>query len=162
MSEVITVAGKVSGARVDTSISVNNTTTVNNYDSSSYAAPTATTTSQTVVNKTMTFRIDNRPANLSVAVNLTDGDLVTAAGLQKGELEVLALHNHTTRMLYTVPGANTSAPIIYIVVGVLTTGFWGIGFLLIGGGIWFLLNATKRNKQIAEGSALVHKAPVPA
>lgn len=160
MSEIFSVAGKVSGARVDTSISVNNTTTVNNYDSG-YAAPTTTTSSQTVVNKTMMFRIDNRPANLSTAVNLTDGDLVTAAGLQKGELEVLALHNHTTRMLYSVPGANTVAPIIYIIVGVLTIGLFGIGYLLIGGGIWFLMNAKKRNKQIADASALVHKAPAP-
>lgn len=161
MSEIISISGTVSGARVDTSISVNNTTTVNNYGSSSYATPSTTTSSQTVVNKTMSFRIDNRPANLDVAVNLTNGDLVTAAGLSKGELEVLALHNHTTHMLYTVPGPNTVAPIIYIVIGVLTIGLYGIGYLLIGGGIWFLMNASKRKQQIATACAIVKNAPAP-
>jgi hypothetical protein len=159
MSKIVSLTGTVSGARVDTSISVNNTTTINNYGSSSYA-PTATTSSQTVVNKTMAFRIDNRPANLAVAVNLTNGDSVTAAGIDKAEFEVLAINNHTTRTMYWVPGPNTIAPVIYIVIGVFTTGLYGIGWLLIVGGILFLSAANKRKGQIAEAKALVKKAQV--
>lgn len=162
MSGIISVAGKVSGVRLDTSVSVSNTTTVNNYGDSGYSAPSTTTSSQTVVNKNMTFRINNTAANMPVAVNLTDGDLVTAAGFQKGELKVIALHNHTTRLLYTVPKANnTVGAIIDIVIGVFTINFYGLGYFLIGLGIWLLVSATKKNMQIAEASRLVEKAPVP-
>lgn len=157
MSHVISISGVVSGARVDTSISVHNTITVNSPDS--YSAPRATTSSETVVTKTMTFRVDNRPANMNVAINLTNGDNVTIAGFQKGEFEVLALNNHTTRTMYWVPGANTWAPVIYIIIGVCFRNSHWLLYLLIVGGIGFLIAAVMRNGQIATAKSLVQKAP---
>lgn len=157
MGQLTTIAGLVSGVRMDTNISVSTTTTINN---NAEMGPSSTT-SNTVVTKNMAFRIDNRPANINCAINLTNGDLVTAAGFMDGEFEVLALHNHTTRTIYTVPGPNTVAPIIYVIIGVFTTGLYGIGWLLIGGGIWFFVDATKKKGQLNQAYAIVKTAPVP-
>lgn len=163
MSDIVSVAGVVSGARVDTSISVHNTTTVTNHDTSSYA-PSATTSSETIVNKNMCFRIDNRPANMKVAVNLTNGDLVTAAGLQKGELEVLAINNHTTRTMYWVPKPHILGHVVNVVTGVgaYAFGFHLISYALLGLGLWFLIPALNRRRQIAIACAIVTKAPAPS
>lgn len=155
MSNMISVTGTVSGTRTDTSISVSNTTTVN----TSEYSPTTTSSSQTTVEKSMCFRIDNRPANMAVAINLTNGDMVTAAGFQKGEFEVLALNNHTTRTMYWVPEPPTYPEIIYMIVGVIVLMFHKIGWLVIGGAILFLMNKKKKINLIRQAKAMVEKAP---
>jgi hypothetical protein len=61
------------------------------------------------------FRIGNRPANVAGTFNLSVGDVVTAAGRDSAEFQVLALRNDTTNMLYSV----AVAPL------------WAIAFMLL-------------------------------
>jgi hypothetical protein len=42
------------------------------------------------------FRIAGRPASIGSALNLSNGDTVTAICKDKPELQVIAIHNHTT------------------------------------------------------------------
>jgi hypothetical protein len=157
MSSMTVLSGAVSAVRVNSSTTVN--TTVNNTTNEYNTTSSAST--QVVTNEKMNFRIDNRAAFMDVRINLTDGDKVTAACVQKGEFEVIAIKNHTTKMIYYIPKPAIYPEIIYIILGVFTTGFYGIGFVLIGGGIWFLINKQKKIKLIREGVSLVEKAPTP-
>lgn len=83
-----------------------------------------TADSQSVKTESTTeFRIDQRPANLAATCNLTIGDKVVAAGHDKPELEVLALRNDSTNVIYSL--------------GVTST--WALGAMLlmpIGGCAW--------------------------
>ncbi|MDO9323512.1 MAG: hypothetical protein Q7T80_00990 [Methanoregula sp.] len=98
----------------------------------------------------ITFRINNRPAIYSGYSSIGNGDMVTAVGENCGELNVVALHNHTTHMVYT---KNTSQYNIYIALCILMglpgvyvfiTPFISQGPLLgqiilcIIGGVWAL------------------------
>ncbi|MBL8013899.1 MAG: hypothetical protein JNN05_08635 [Candidatus Omnitrophica bacterium] len=153
-----TVTGKVSGVRVDSSVTVNTSVTVNQ---NGYSNPSSSS-SQTVKKDTTYFRVDNKPAYMSVAINITNDDSVTVAGVQQGEFEAIAVNNHTTKTMYWMPEPSTVPEIIYIVIGVFTRGIYGIGWLLIGGGILFLVNKKKRIKLIKDARALVQNAPLPA
>lgn len=152
MEQLTTIAGVVSGVRVDSSVTVNTSVSVS---PGTYSNPSSTT--QTVKKDTTNFRVDNRPVYMPVAVNLTNGDVVTAAGLQKGEFEAIAVHNHTTKTMYWMPEPSTVPEIIYIVIGFFTIGLFGIGWLLIGGGIVFMVNKQKRIKLIKDARALAQK-----
>lgn len=159
MSSLHILSGTVSGVRVSSSTTVN--TTVSNTGHTSYTAPTTTTSTQVVTKEAMNFRIDNRAAFMDVKINLNDGDKVAAACVQNGEFEVIAIRNFTTKMIYFLPKPAIYPEIIYIVIGVFTMGFYGIGFLLIGGGIWFLINKQKKIKLISDACVLVEKASAP-
>lgn len=157
MSQITTISGKVSGVRLDSSVTVNTTVSV----PQGAASGPATTSSQTVKTETLNFRVDNRPAYMPVAINIADGDVVTAAGFQKGEFEAVAVHNHTTRTTYWVPEPTTVPEIIYIVVGIITLMFHQIGWLVIGGAILFMANKKKKIKLIRAASAMARQTPAP-
>jgi hypothetical protein len=152
-----TISGTVSGVRLDSNITVNTTVSV----PQGAASGPATTSSQTVKTELMNFRIDNRPATMGVAINIANGDVVTAAGFQKGEFETLAVHNHTTKTMYWMPEPRTIPEIIYMVVGVITIMFHKIGWLLIVGAILFMMNKKSKIKLIREACAMANKTPAP-
>ena len=160
MGELTAITGTVSGVRVDSSVTVNTSVTVNQPDA--YVPASSSTSSQAVKKETTYFRVDNRPAYMSVAINITNGDSVTMAGVQQGEIEAIAVNNHTTKTMYWIPEPSTVPEIIYIVIGVFTMGLYGIGWLLIGGGILFMINKKKRIKLIKDARALVQKGQAPA
>jgi hypothetical protein len=153
MSQITTISGTVSGVRLDSSITVNTTVSV-----PQGAVPgTTTSSSETVKTEKMNFRVDNRPVYMPVAINIANGDVVTAAGIQRGEFEAIALTNHTTKTMYWVPKPSTVPDIIYIVVGVLTLMFHKIGWLLIGGAIFFMMGKKNRIKIINEACAMTQQ-----
>lgn len=154
MDLLTTITGTVSGVRVDSSVTVNTSVSVNQ---DGYASSSSSTSTETVKKEITNFRVDNRTAYMSVAINLTNGDVVTASGLQKGEFEAIAVNNHTTKTMYWMPEPSIVPEIIYIVIGVFTIGLYGIGWLLIGGGIWYLINKKKRIKLIKDARAVVEK-----
>lgn len=47
------------------------------------------------------FRINNRPCSYKWSLNLSEGDRVIVAGEGTAELQVLALHNQTTNVIYS-------------------------------------------------------------
>lgn len=139
------ITGVVSGLQVNSSVSVS-TTVANNVPSTT--ATTSTTTS---------FRIDNRPAHMKVQVNLSNGDNITAAGIQKGEMEVMALNNHTTKTMYWVPEPHPAVYWIcgfFILFGVLTLTIV-IGIFMLGAGGYTLMKSLKKKKLINEAKAMV-------
>lgn len=154
MGQLTTIKGTVSGVRVDSSVTVNTSVSV---APNAYNSPSTTSSTETVKKETTCFRVDNRPMYMMVAINITNGDSVTVAGLEKGEVEAIAVNNHTTKTMYWVPEPSIVPEIIYIVLGIFTTGFYGIGFLLIGGGTLFLINKQSRIKQIKDARAMVQK-----
>jgi hypothetical protein len=96
-------------------------------------------TAENMTSQTTTeFRIGNRPANFKAGVNLAPGDEVRAAGYDGAELDVLALVNRTTSVLYTAPH-----PPLWLVALLLLMPFIGMGLALSGdrglGGMLFLL-----------------------
>lgn len=149
MKQVTTLSGKVSGLRVDSDINVSTTVTNNNVSTS------------TAVTKTIVFRIDNRPAFMKTTVNLSDGDMVTAAGVGAVELDVLAINNHTTKTMYWIPEPNQVPAIICFVLGVLTLGLFMVGLILIGMGVYYYNDAATKKKLIGEARALVNAAKAP-
>ncbi len=159
MGQITMMSGTVSGVRLDSSVAVNTSVTVTG--GMDHTPPTTSTSTSTVKTDTMNFRVDNRPAHMPVAINLSNGDLVTVAGFPKGELEVLAVHNHTTKLVYWVPEPSTVPEIIYIVVGVIVLMFHWSGWLVIGGAVLFMMNKNKKIKQIRDARAIVEKAPAP-
>lgn len=160
MSQLVTIAGTVSGVRVDSSITVNTSTNVTVHDGS--MPNQASTSSQTVKKETTIFRVDNKPAYMNVAINITNGDIVTAAGVDKGEFEVVAVNNHTTRTMYWAPKPSIVPEIIYMVVGVFTLGFYYIGWFLIGGAVLFMMGKKKEIKMIEDACGMVQKNQPPA
>lgn len=84
------------------------------------------------------FRIGNRPARFSGGLNLAPGDEVRAAGKDEAELEVIALRNDTTSVLYTAP----CPPLVAIAIA-LGLPFGGAALGLNGehfvGGMFFLM-----------------------
>lgn len=160
MSQLTTITGVVSGVRVDSSVTVNTSTNVTIHDGS---MPSQTSSSsQAVKNETTIFRVDNKPSYMSVAINITNGDIVTAAGVDKGEFETLAVHNHTTKTIYWVPIPSLVPEIAYIVVGVITLAFHKIGWLVIIGAILFMMNKKRQINLIKDAKLMVQKAPAPA
>jgi len=145
------ISGVVSGLQVNSNIAVN-TTVTNNTD----MAPGTTTTSVTSTT-TLSFRIDNRPANMKVRINLSNGDNVTAAVIQKGEMEVIALNNHTTKTMYWIPEPGMAVFVgsgITFLIGFVTRAeFYGILFLLGSG--FYLFKNLKTKKMITEAKAMV-------
>ena len=89
MGQVTMIKGTVSGVRVDSSITVNTSTNVTVNEGG--MPNQSSSSSETVKTNTTVFRIDNKPSNMPFAINITNGDAVTAAGLQKGEFEVVAI-----------------------------------------------------------------------
>ncbi len=157
MSQMTVLSGVVSGVRLDTSISVNTTVSV----PQGPASGPATASSSTVKTDLMNFRIDNRPVYMPVAINIANGDVVTAAGIQKGEFEAIAVHNHTTRTMYWVPEPSTVPEIIYIVVGVIVLMFHITGWLVIGGAVLFMMNKNAKIGRIRQAIAIANKTPAP-
>lgn len=157
MGQITTLSGVVSGVRLDTRIAVNTTVTV----PQGGASGAATTSSETVKTELMNFRIDNRPVYMPVAINIANGDVVTAAGIQKGEFEAIAVHNHTTRTMYWVPEPSTVPEIIYMVVGVIVLMFHIAGWLVIGGAVLFLMNKNAKIGRIRQAIAIANKTPAP-
>ncbi len=156
MGQLTTITGPVSGVRLDSSVSVN--TTVSVTGGTEYAPATTSTSSQTVKSEKMNFRIDNRPVHMPVAINIANGDQVTAAGFQSGEFEALAVNNHTTKTMYWVPKPSIVPEIGYIVTGVIWLMFHVSGWLCIGGAVLFILNKKKKIKLIRDAQAMVEKA----
>lgn len=168
MSALTAITGVVSGVRVDTSITVN--TTVSTPSGTAYGTEpggtfgtfgSTSTSTQTVKKELMNFRVDNRPVNMPVAINLTNGDIATVAGFMQGEFEALAVHNHTTRTMYWVPIPSLVPEIAYIVVGVIWLMFHKFGWILIIGAILFMMNKKKRINLIKDAKVMVQKAPAP-
>lgn len=48
------------------------------------------------------LRIANRPSHMKNSANLMDGDVVTAAGIDRAEFEIIALRNESTGVIYQV------------------------------------------------------------
>jgi hypothetical protein len=153
MGQITAVSGTVSGVRLDSSVSVTTTVSV---PQSEYGTATASTS--TVKTDLMNFRVDNRPVYMPVAINITNGDVVTAAGFQKGEFEALSVFNHTTKTSYWVPEPSTVPEIIYMVVGVIVLMFHISGWLVIGGAVLFMMNKNKKIKQIRDARAMAKDA----
>jgi hypothetical protein len=109
----------------------------------------------------MNFRIDNRPAYMPVAINIANGDVVTAAGITKGEFEAIAVHNHTTKTMYWVPEPSIVPEILYIVVGVIWIMFHKFGWILIVGAILFMINKNMKISLIRQARAMANKAQAP-
>ncbi len=158
MGQITTLSGVVSGVRLDSSITVNTTVSVPQ-GPATYGS--TTTSSETVKTEKMNFRIDNRPVHMPVAINIANGDVVTAAGIMKGEFEAIAVNNHTTRTMYWVPVPSTVPEIIYIVVGVIWLMFHKSGWILIIGAILFMMNKKKEIGMIRQARAMVEKATAP-
>lgn len=87
------------------------------------------------------LRVDNRPARFAAAFNASIGDKVVAAGKNAAELEVIALRNDTTQLIYHV--GITSIPAIAFMLAVpflavalmlydTSWAFAGFLFLLMG------------------------------
>jgi hypothetical protein len=151
MAQLTTLSGAVSGLRVDQSVTVNTTVTENT------GASTSTTT-KTMVN----FRIDNRPAYMNVSVNLSNGDIITAAGIQRGEFETIAFHNHTTKTIYSLPEPHVVIiTILAFIVVILTVWIPFLGLVTLGVGIYYVLDAIKKKKQINDAWKIVEKAAMP-
>lgn len=159
MGQITTLSGVVSGVRLDTSVSVD--TTVSVTGGGEYTPATTSTSSQTVKSEKMNFRIDNRPVHMPVAINIANGDVVTAAGIQKGEFEAIAVNNHTTRTMYWVPEPSRVAEIAHIVTGVIWLMFHITGWLVIGGAVLFLMNKNAKIGMIRQARATVEKAQAP-
>jgi hypothetical protein len=153
MSKLTTLSGVVSGLRVDSNVTVNTTV-------SAETGATSTSTSKTT---TVNFRIDNRPAYMNVPVNLNNGDIVTAAGIQRGEFETIAIHNHTTKTLYSLPKPPfVVISIVAFMVVILTVWIpvWGLISLAIG--IYYVVDAYLKKQRINEAWKIVEKAPMPS
>lgn len=98
------------------------------------------------------FRIGNRPANLAGTFNLSVGDVVTAAGKDSAEFQVLALRNDTTNMIYSVAVAPLRAIAFMLLLPVVAVAimlqdpswaFFGgllllMGMLTFPGGLYLL------------------------
>jgi hypothetical protein len=54
-----------------------------------------------------TFRVNNYPCRWDGSLNISEGDLVTVAGVGSGELTVYALHNKSTSIIYSTRGPET-------------------------------------------------------
>jgi hypothetical protein len=151
MAQLTTLSGAVSGLRVDQNVTVNTTVTENT------GASTSTTTKTTV-----NFRIDNRPAYMNVSVNLSNGDIITAAGIQRGEFETIAFHNHTTKTIYSLPEPHVVIiTILAFIVIICTVWIPFLGLVTLGVGIYYVLDAVKKKKQINDAWKMVEKAAMP-
>ncbi|MFN0243762.1 MAG: hypothetical protein ACKVWV_12800 [Planctomycetota bacterium] len=115
------------------------------------------------------FRIDNRPANFAAAFNASVGDKVTAVGKNSAELEVIALRNDTTNVIYFVGMAPLggiaillACPVIAIAVMLYDTSWAFLGFILLlggfvsfPGGIYLLF----KRRGVARAVRMVEQAP---
>lgn len=160
MGQLTTISGAVSGVRLDSSVAVNTTVTVN--QGTEYTPATSSASTSTVKTEQMNFRIDNRPVYMPVAINITNGDVVTAVGIQKGEFDAIAVNNHTTKTMYWVPEPSMVAEIGYIVTGVIWIMFHISGWLVIGGAVLFMMNKQKKIALIRDARAMAQKAQAPA
>ena len=156
-----TITGAVSGVRVDSSITVNTSTNVTVNEG---AMPNqASSSSQTVRTNTTIFRVDNKPSYMPFAINIANGDVVTAAGVAKGEFEVVAINNHTTKTIYFVPKPSIVPEIICMFIGFcFRNSYNGIGWLFMGGAILFMVIKSSKIKRIKDACAMVEKAQAPA
>ena len=88
------------------------------------------------------FRIDGKPVIYRTAafLSISDGDRVAVAGTMKnGMLEVAAFRNLSTGASYAPPtGGLTYVGWFMIVIGIPAIILMGLGFALIGFGIWML------------------------
>ena len=161
MGQVTMIKGTVSGVRVDSSITVNTSTNVTVNEGG--MPNQSSSSSETVRTNTTVFRIDNKPSYMPFAINITNGDAVTAAGLQKGEFEVVAINNHTTKTIYFVPKPSIVPEFIYMFIGFcFRNSYGGIGWLFIGGAILFMVIKSVKIKRIKDACAMVDKAQAPA
>ncbi len=100
------------------------------------------------------FRIAGRPASIGSALILSNGDTVTAICKDKPELEVIAIHNHTTGIT-SEPNWKVQVTLGMVVLGVSValTFFMYIGVLLAP--VWlhmFWSALTSRRAQVMLGS----------
>jgi hypothetical protein len=147
MDQITTLAGPVGSIQLGQNITV----TTN-----------GSQTTATAVQNTMGFRIANRPVSIKIAVNLTDGDMVTAAGIQRGEFEILALNNHTTQTIYSVPKSGGGCAAVFLfVLGIPMLAFFLLGVIPMIVGVLAWLHAQKEQKQLEEALARVKSAPAP-
>lgn len=152
MDQLTTIAGRVSGVEVST------TTTTSTTVSPNSSVPSTSAFTHSMVY----FRVDNRPVHMTVRVNVRNGDVITAAGHQKGEFEIIAFHNHTTKTIYSLPEPKTMGMIVgCLVCGVMTISFMGFGLLLIILAIQNFYVSQKKTKLIKNALAMVEKAPAP-
>lgn len=143
---ITTIAGLVTGVRVDTQVS---TTITGN---------TASTSTQSV---RVDFRVDNHPAFMKSKVNLANGDLITAGGIQRsGEFEVFAFHNHTTKTLYWIQGYPIWLIALIFVFGFITLGVF-VGIFILGYGVYMLISEMNKKRLAGEALSLVKNSPVP-
>ena len=63
----------------------------------------------------MVLRIGDRVVFMKPGIdNISNGDLVTAAGIAEAEFNILAIRNESTRLIYTVPDPGQAAKMIII------------------------------------------------
>lgn len=147
-----TIAGPVTGLRVDTTTTTQTTFTPQTGGSS----VTSTQSSQ------MNFRVGNRPVYMKRTCNLNNGDIITAAGYDKsGELEVIAYKNHTTQMMYWVPAMPLWIFVIALLIGLMTLGVL-VGYLIVAVAGYHLVVESAKKMKLKEAFALIKAAPVPA
>ncbi|MCA9402957.1 MAG: hypothetical protein KC897_04185 [Candidatus Omnitrophica bacterium] len=135
--------------QISSNVTVNTTVTTDNAPASATSSVTTTTTTA--------FRIDNKPAFMSMRVNLTNGDSVTAAGRQNGEFHILALNNRTTNTIYSLPQPGSGMfvlAVLAVISGVYTLKVL-LGFILIPLGVYAFQKLSKAKKAIEEAKKMV-------
>ncbi|MBP9854939.1 MAG: hypothetical protein KBD53_08740 [Candidatus Omnitrophica bacterium] len=148
MSKMTVLAGTVSGLRLDQSVTVSTTVSETNQ-----------TTSQSIVRSILNFRINNQPVFMKVTPNITNGDSVTAAGFQRGEFEVIAVHNHTTKTIYSFPKPGLVGPILGLIFGLMFRDLpYYIGWMSIVSGAYYTYKALCKRALIKEAWSKVEKA----
>lgn len=153
MSQLTTIAGTVSGVEVST------TTTTSTTVSPNSSVPSTSAFTHSMVY----FRVDNRPVYMTVRANVRNGDVITAAGHDKGEFEIIALRNHSTKTIYSLPEPkNMGMIVIGLVCGVMTIKFMGFGLLLIVLAIQKFFESQKKTNLIKDAWAMVEKEPAPS
>jgi hypothetical protein len=107
-------------------------------------------TGSTTTSHTSMFRVDNKPVQFPVAINLSEGDEVKVAGFNDkyGELHAVLIKNMTTGVIYSTK-RNKWAGTMSICLGVLVCLFIitiPIGIFLIIFGIVHITECNRNEK----------------
>lgn len=116
-------------------------------------------------NHKMRFRVDGRPAYINTSADLSDGDVVTAIGKdKKGELEVYAVRNETTGIVYSIYSPLWYAASGFMVVVGIALLVIVIGIFFIGLGGWMIYQTwTVQNSiTVLKGMPPASPSPLPA
>lgn len=96
------------------------------------------------------FRLNDREViyKSGTLLSLSDGDRVSVAGKMKdGVFHAAALRNLTTQASHCPPtGGIVWSAWVIIVAGIPAIGLFGVGFFMIGFGIWMLMRVAAVKK----------------